>query len=119
MKIDNNINEFINSISKTIPELDMILKEHIEYYEEILPYVLMDEFSSDVIERIDQELSFEKFTQIIEEELLKNNSETSTLIKTTFSETIDSYAAEDKSLHTKILSCLGSKEKIKETLIYR
>jgi len=105
--------KFIEELIQEIPELTPVYQEHIDFNREILPYVLLDEFSRFVIEKItpgqgkqiDTSL-LERFASLLESTLEEGDGEVSTAIRTTFCESVDGLWKE-KSLHHLILAFLG------------
>jgi hypothetical protein len=53
MRIDesDSLHGFVTMVSKKIPELKPLYDDHVEFNGEVLPHVLMDEYSRHVLEK--------------------------------------------------------------------
>jgi hypothetical protein len=97
------LQEFVKEIVDRVPELKQTLEEHIEDNDEVIPYVVMDEFSNYVIEDLrnhHESEVFRKFVTAIENRISADD-DVATMIRTSFCETVDSHWA-DKELHNRI-----------------
>lgn len=100
---------FVKRLAEQLPELKPVLNEHIEGNGEILPFVLMDEYSRRVLDSFtagkEQDL-LKRFSRILEDALTEGEEKISILIRTSFSESINTYWR-DETLHERIVSFLG------------
>lgn len=109
---EERLSEFVNEIIHQIPELKQIYEEHRQAYGEIIPYVIMDEFSNYVIEDLrshDESEVFRKFVKALENRI-NVEGEVSNMIRTSFCETVDSHWA-DKELHNRLMENLSDSMK--------
>lgn len=101
--------KFVIRLSEEFPDLQPVFKDHKEFNEEILPYVVMDEFSDYVLENFkagkDSGL-LRRFAEVLENEVAHGEDRVATLIRTTFSESIDTYW-KDEELHERMVDLLG------------
>jgi hypothetical protein len=106
------LQEFVKEIVDQVPELKQTLEAHREAYDEVIPYVVMDEFSNYVIEDLrnhrESEL-FRKFVTAIENRISGDN-DVAAMIRTSLCETVDSHWA-DKVIHNRIMENLPASVK--------
>lgn len=107
----NQFNLFAKNLVAEIGPLQKIYEDHIEQNEEILPYVLMDEFCRFIINNLQQRAPgsknlFKEFSAYLEGVISDSDEEMAILIRTTFCETIDSLWRET-DLHKWLLNNIG------------
>lgn len=104
--------EFVKEIIYQVPELKQVHEEHRQAYGEVIPYVIMDEFSNFVIEDLRNHHESEVFRKFIKmlESHIRVEDEVSNMIRTSFCETVDSHWA-DKELHNRIIENLSGSMK--------
>jgi hypothetical protein len=112
LKLEKQLSRFVNEVIRQIPALKQAYEEHRQTYGEVIPYVIMDEFSNYVIEDLrshkDSEV-FHKFVKTLENRTGAED-EVSTMIRTSFCETVDSRWG-DKELHGRLMENLSGSMK--------
>ena len=82
----------IERIRVLSPDFERVYAEHVEFNEEVLSFVLFDEWSRLAIETLQagDEAVFNEWVRVLEEALSSGDETAATLIRTSFLETVDS-----------------------------
>jgi hypothetical protein len=109
---EEGLSEFVNEIIRQAPNLKQAYEGHRQAYGEVIPYVIMDEFSNYVIEDLrghNESEVFHKFVKTLENRIGAED-EVSIMIRTSFCEAVDSHWA-DKKLHDRLMENLSGSMK--------